>query len=195
MALTVFAIGAASVISMERASLQGNVDARKMDVANAIARDWIERLRRDAALWTQAGDTSQTAFLKDTSTYYGKWAMPVALCPNTAATPAGADGLCGAFDIFGRDLDKANYGNAMFCANIRLDGMSVDGGSPDLIRADVRVFWPRQLTQSANAPYVGASGGFCDPGGIASIDSAAGGSSTYHFVYATTMLRLNAVAQ
>ena len=194
MAMTVFAVGAASVIAMERASLQGNADARKLDTANAIARDWVERLRRDATMWTQPGDLSKTNYLKVT-TYYGAWAVPEVLCP-ASTTGSNADGLCPSFDLFGRDVAQDHYKDAgMFCANIRLDSASVDGGQPDLIRADVRVFWPRQLTQSA-APFSGAKG-FCDTATLASAsgpDGAIpnGGTGVYHFVHASTLIRMNA---
>ena len=52
MAMTVMAIGAAAVITMQKTSVQGNLDARKTDVANSIARMWVERLQRDAMQWT-----------------------------------------------------------------------------------------------------------------------------------------------
>ena len=48
MALTVLAIGGAGVITMQKTSVTGNLDARKAtDVANSIARMWVERLRQD----------------------------------------------------------------------------------------------------------------------------------------------------
>lgn len=204
MGMTVFAIGAASVIAMQRASVQGNADARKLDIANGIARQWIERLRRDAALWTQPGDLSKTVYLQQTGNYYGKWAMPEgagsAACPSgTTGTYSNADGKCPAFDIFGRDLAKDHYKEAAFCVNIWLDSASQDGGTADLIRADVRVYWPRQLAQSANAPYAsGTTAGFCDLGALSSAngpDGASGGTGVYHFVYASTMLRMAPISR
>jgi prepilin-type N-terminal cleavage/methylation domain-containing protein len=50
--MTLLAIGAAGVMAMQKAAVQGHQDARQMDVANAIAREWMERLRRDAMMWT-----------------------------------------------------------------------------------------------------------------------------------------------
>lgn len=55
MAMTVMAIGGAAVITMQKTSVTGNLDARKADVANAIARTWVERLQRDAMAWTLPG--------------------------------------------------------------------------------------------------------------------------------------------
>ena len=45
-------IGAAGVMTMQSASVPRNADAHMLDVANAIAREWIERLRRDGVTWT-----------------------------------------------------------------------------------------------------------------------------------------------
>jgi prepilin-type N-terminal cleavage/methylation domain-containing protein len=192
MAMTVFAVGAAGVIAMQRASIQGNADARKLDVANSIARDWLERLRRDATMWTQPGILTQTQYLSQTATYYGNWALPEVACPAaTSGSNSNADGLCPAFDIFGRDLAQDHYVDAQFCANIRLDNAST--GNPDLIRAEVRVYWPRLLPQALTAPYSGAHG-FCDAAGITASngpDGASGGPNVYHFVYASTMLRMS----
>jgi len=52
LSMTVLAIGASAVMSMQKAALQGNLDARKTDMANSIARMWVERVRRDATQWT-----------------------------------------------------------------------------------------------------------------------------------------------
>ena len=48
MAMTVMAIGGAAVMTMQKTSVTGNLDARKADVANSIARTWVERLQRDS---------------------------------------------------------------------------------------------------------------------------------------------------
>ena len=55
MAMTVMAIGGAAVITMQKTSVTANLDARRADVANAIARTWVERLQRDAMAWTLPG--------------------------------------------------------------------------------------------------------------------------------------------
>ena len=201
MAMTVFAVGAAGVIAMQRASVQGNVDARRIDTANAIARDWIERVRRDSMLWTNSGNMSQTLFLSKPS-YYGAWTMPNLIadpeqCPSaTTGTFSNADGRCPAFDIMGRDLAQDRFVDAAFCANIRLDTAAADGGVTDLIRVDVRVYWPRQLTQAPNAPFSAAGKSFCDVGALSAAngpDGASGGPTIYHFVYASTLVRMSPV--
>ena len=58
MAMTVMAIGGAAVITMQKTSVTANLDARRADVANSIARTWVERLRRDGMAWTSPGPES-----------------------------------------------------------------------------------------------------------------------------------------
>ena len=60
MAMTLAAIGSAAVIAMMKTSVQGDLDARKTDVANTIARTWTERLRRDATSPTPRCSTTPT---------------------------------------------------------------------------------------------------------------------------------------
>src|SRR5580658_5036861 len=52
LAMTVLLIGSAGVMSMQKSSIQSNLDARKLDIANSIAHDWLERLTADATQWT-----------------------------------------------------------------------------------------------------------------------------------------------
>src|SRR5580700_4018709 len=115
LSMTVFAIGASAVMSMQKATLQGNLDARKTDMANSIARMWIERIRRDAMQWTQASAAPANAKLLgyiDTG-----WVRPDAYAGNTPPVSPG-------FDILGRDISTAGLtpsGGAappVFCVNI-----------------------------------------------------------------------------
>lgn len=197
MALTLFGIGAAAVMSMQRAAVQGNLDARKMDMANTIAREWCERLRRDAAVWTlpsAANPTANTNYgnAKLLATYlsYGStgaitnWSFPDVLVKN-ATVP---DGLSPAFDILGRDLLPANASVAQFCVNVRLNWLDqpVSGSAPQpiqqLIRAEVRVLWPRLLLNGPVALWCSTS---VDPNTLTNLPS------TYHYVYAATAVRQN----
>ena len=205
MGLTLTAIGASAVISMQRSAIQANLDARKLDIANSVSREWMERLRRDATLWTQAkSTTSSTTNYANAlllSTYLA--AGPVvgaapADDPNLVSTstltawqfpsiyvtspPAGAttlDGLSPGFDILGRDVDVTASGSgntAFFCVNIRLNWLVVN----NLIRAEVRVFWPRLITGAPAA-------GWCSSG----IESTAVDTTKFHYVYTASTVRLN----
>lgn len=203
MGLTLTAIGASAVISMQRSAIQANQDARKLDVANAISREWMERLRRDATLWTVPNPngvgTTNYGNAKLLVTY-----LPVgppvgsapADDPNLVTTPTtttwsfpdyyvknppanGLDGMSPGFDILGRDVDTQVTGSAnkaFFCVNIRLNWLIVN----NLIRAEVRVFWPRLITSSP-------AGGWCTAG----VEALTPDTSTYHYVYTASTVRLN----
>jgi hypothetical protein len=183
---------------MQRGAIQANLDARKMDMANSIAREWIERLRRDSTLWTlpspvsPGGNNYASSKLLSTYLVYGSatnvtaWSYPDAYLA-TATLP---DGVSPAFDILGRDLLPADItgstshpSSAIFCVNIRLNWLVLN----ELIRAEVRVFWRRDL--------------YLDPNNLHTVDwcTAANASNVtgdvghYHFVYAATAVRKNPV--
>lgn len=181
LALAILAIGAAGVISMQRGAIQGNVDARRLDMANSIAREWTERLRRDAMMWTlpnQANATSNIGQAKLLANIDdGKWHLP-----NQRVGELAADGVTPlnspAFDILGVDQGVINNTNTnvMFCAHVRLTTLVAN----TLLRAEVRVFYPRGLDVTPPA-------GFC------SADPTTGtpDTSLYHYVYAITAIRKN----
>lgn len=182
MAMTIMAIGAASVISMQKASIQGNLDARKTDIATSIARAWIERIQRDAMQWTTPGPTNPVAppgnlsaalVLNAASAAPGTWILPSQYIASTSTPP-----ISPGFDILGRDLASADLATALFCTNVRLTWLTPN----QLARVDVRVLWPRGISNSAPA------GGFCDTTTAA---VAAPDPLVYHSVYLTTAVRGN----
>ncbi len=146
-AITIFSIGAAGVIAMQRASVQGNYDARAMDVANNIAREWQERLQRDADTWRDSKvpfttATTNTLWLKGATT------TPTIAVP-TYPTGAAA-GRSPAFDLLGRDLSKAEGEGttgevATFCTQLSLTALTnpKPGEPTRLVRAEIRVYWAR----------------------------------------------------
>ncbi|MDP9149332.1 MAG: prepilin-type N-terminal cleavage/methylation domain-containing protein [Myxococcota bacterium] len=184
MAMCVMSIGVAAVISMLKTSVGGNVDARRMDVANSIARTWVERLQRDAMQWTMpgpsfpAGNNLATALvLAYGTTNAGTWFAPV----QYAAAAKGS--LSPGFDILGRDRDLADaVSPPYFCVNVRMTWLPQAGQPQDLVRADVRVLWPRSIVDGPPAA------GICD-------DSVAKANQpsplTYHSIYVTTALKGN----
>ncbi len=124
MAMTVMAIGGAAVITMQKTSVTGNLDARKADVANAIARTWVERLQREAMQWTlpsnEEPDRQQprerAGPRATSSTRPEQWFLP--------SQDMGQNGvnetMSPAFDILGRDLPQGSLGSADFCVHVRL---------------------------------------------------------------------------
>ena len=192
MAMTLFAIGAAGVIGMQRATIQGGEDARRFDMATNIANEWLARLQRDANYWTQPNsqvpdkmDINQTRWLKDVD----KPCSSFCAIPMPAATP---NGLSPAFDSFGRDL-PAGTNNAVYCVQYRLEWIASPGTGPTylaptlrltgLMRAEVRVYWAR-LESTALGDCTGATS--IPPEVIPAV-------SPFHFVYAATAIRETAL--
>jgi Tfp pilus assembly protein PilV len=179
LSLTVLAIGASAVMSMQKATLQGNLDARKTDMANSIARMWVERIRRDAMQWTQASAPPSNAKLLgyvDTG-----WVRPDAYAGNTPPVSPG-------FDILARDITTASLipsGGAappVFCVNIQETSVYKDSNFNNLIRLDVRVLWVR-----------GINGGATNPCDTTVATSALPSPQLYQSVYLTTAIRPNAL--
>ena len=184
-AMTLLAIGAAGVIGMQRVTLQGSEDARRFDVAGNIANAWCSRLQRDATQWTEPNannlnnnNINLTKFLKNVTT------CSAGFCDPPASTPEA--GMTGSFDTFGRDL-PANSSTATYCAQYRLQWIADPGSTAPfkpsgLMRAEVRVFWSRLEQNPVNT---------C----TAATPDAPNANQLYHFVYATTAVRENALRQ
>jgi prepilin-type N-terminal cleavage/methylation domain-containing protein len=184
LSIAVLGIGAAGVMSMQRAAIQGNADARMLDMGTGIARQWVERVRRDALTWTQPDEASGG------STSNANWDKPntsllwqIGEVPGTWVTPAVQTWTQGsvntinspAADILGRDVAGTNsFPGAVFCTQLRGDWLQQD----QLMRITVRTYWLRQL-------YTAPSGTFC----VNDTPSAANATQVYHFVYATTAVR------
>ncbi len=184
-AMTLFAIGAAGVIGMQRTSIQANADARRLDTASAITAEWLARLRRDSMMWTEPNDLVTTSNHATRTVWLGDTAMLATPLPKDTgwrlpivppASPPIAHSY--AFDITGRETIPA-AADTFYCVNYRLDWLSLDPGNTfgRTIRAEVRVFYPR-VEQNPTAD--------CAP-----TVAQAGGDAVYHFVYATTTLRRN----
>ncbi len=145
MAMTVFAIGASGVISMQKTAVQANYDARTLDVATALARTWQERITRDAMTWTTPASFNGTTYLVNTG---ADWSVPPVQTPLQGGSPA--------FDLLGRDV-LVNDAAMIFCTQIRLERL---GTNNTLVRAEVRVVWPRAnaaaIAQCADAPMQAA---------------------------------------
>ena len=199
MAMTVMAIGAAAVMSMQKTSIQGNLDARKLDIANSIGRTWMERLQRDAMQWTcpgpacpGSGNSPQNALLVNSANVTGSWFLPKQYLGVT--TP---ESMSPGFDILGRDLPQAQlapapltgWPGAEFCVNVRLTWLVQPSlpVEPGLIRADVRVLWPRGVLGGTPAA------GFCNDTFAAQVDPEASIASTqkpfFHAIYLTASIR------
>lgn len=182
-AMTLFAIGAAGVISMQRVTIQGGTDARRFDVAANIANEWASRLQRDSMFWTRPNAAFPTTSNLSTNT---KWLKDTPTDWKTPAIPAaGAEGgLSPAFDAYGRDLPAASTTvEHMYCVQYRLQWIADPGPNMmpgALIHADIRVFWARLDRQPiADCTVLNPS------------PDDATAAQHYHFVYLTTAIRQN----
>jgi Tfp pilus assembly protein PilV len=188
LAIAILAVGATGVMSMQRAAIQGNSDARKLDIANAIAREWVERLRRDATTWT-APSESQSGHNWDTNTVFikqlaatgaiSKWTYP------SSNANSQWDGYSRAFDMLGRDIaptgGATQFPNAVFCTQIKTDWLTQD----EMLRASIRVFWLQGL-------YTAPSGDFCNADAATTgYPSGTNADQVFHFLYVTTAIRRN----
>ena len=175
-AMTLFAIGAAGVIGMQRVTIQGGADARNFDVATNIAREWQHRLQRDSLAWTQPNSLVSTTNIDDTlwldaANINDAWRVPV---PGPAI-----EGYSAAFDLLGRDV-APDADDRAFCVHYRLGWVadSKNGVSPTaIIRAEIRVVWSRLEYGPPNCASL-------------TVTSAAE-RNRYHFVNVTTALRGN----
>lgn len=180
MSMTLFAIGAAGVIGMQRATIQGSEDARRYDMAVNIANTWASRLQRDAAFWNQSYATNKVAVLAATryvtligsSDCKAKWCNPTgALTDETSY-----------YDLIGRERAKDSKDHA-FCVQVKTDWVATpataDGfATPGAFaRSQIRVVFQR-----------------LDRGLIGDCTTLGDGDlapETYQFVHVTTALREN----
>lgn len=187
MAMTLFAIGAAGVIGMQRVTMQGGEDARRVDMATNIANEWLGRLQRDASFWTTpSSDSPNTINLAANTKWLGNVGGVCNQFCNIPMPAAGAqEGMSPAFDMFGRDLPSGTQ-DAWYCAQYRLTWLQDPGVAPSLkltglMRAEVRVYWNRleaaPIGDCSNAP----------PEVIPATTA-----SPWHMVYAATAIRSNA---
>ncbi|GAC1555885.1 MAG: hypothetical protein NVS3B10_16590 [Polyangiales bacterium] len=188
MAMTLFAIGAAGVIGMQRVTIQGGEDARRFDMATNIANEWLGRLQKDASFWRTQPDTS----LPDTMGFNTTtWLSKIDACGGLFCDipmPSGPtfEGLSPAFDVFGRDLPAATT-DAYYCVQYRLTWIAAPGIQPynrplrpnAVMRAEVRVYWNRIEKDPVKT---------CPPA-TGSPPEAIPAIAPYHMVYAATSLR------
>jgi hypothetical protein len=195
------AIGGAAVISMQKTSITGNLDARRADVANAIARTWVERLQRESMQWTLPGrqnpagnNITSAPVLATIMTTNNVWFLPVQEMGQNGAIET----MSPAFDILGRDLAQGDpMKTADFCVHVRLRWLDATGVPPggDLIRADVRVVWPVGILNGAPGFCNTANAALLDPNTDTAIIRFPGSDPAepaFHAIYVTTSIRENA---
>jgi type IV pilus assembly protein PilV len=206
--MAVFSIGAAGVIAMQRVAVQSNVDARMFDVANSIARQWVERVKVDASRWTIPNRDDDGTSCTASATAAGCYESSLLIAPTSAwrfpNDYAATLGWREAADILGHDVGPTSD-DAAFCTQIKVQildassktadmkcsvptsgGASLGGCIPNVVQVDVRVYWPRKLGDAY-------SEGCNDTQPTADITPDTANSRAYHYVYATTAIRKTSV--
>lgn len=171
-AVAVVAVGATGVVAMQKSVLIGNRNGKNLAVANAIAQTWAERLRVDAMAWNDPNGVADLAETRWLNGGFGQWFIP-----NEIVGIASPDADLMGADIFPGDTGPGpnNAPVSAFCTHVRLQRLY-----PQLIRAEIRVFWER--------------GGTPLPDNCQNLDMNAVGSDSgrYGFVYVTTGIIQNA---
>jgi hypothetical protein len=176
MALAVFGIGVVGVIAMQKVTSTSNRHAKNLATATHIAQSWLERLAVDASRWDQSHAIANTTWLTATQTMANAaWQLPAASV---------TEGFGPGFGALGQPLPApGSAGEIVFCTHLRLtyliDPVSQPGNG--LVRAEVRVFWPRDGEPYANgAAYCAAAQNATTIGQT---------PNAFHFVYKSTAIR------
>lgn len=197
-ALTLFAVGTAGVLSLQRASIVGSSDARRNDVATAVGAEWIERLRQDSLGWTLPSSQNSAVSNHATATKL----LGVVVDGPAGTSDAGADtpwvtaALPGdattlldrgspAYDLVGRPLQMGEVAtDGSFCVQYRLQwvvspNLGAVNFQAGVMRAEVRVLY------MASGGRIGCTAGTGDP------TVPAGFPNGFRSIHFTTMLRSN----
>ncbi len=189
MAISVFGIGVAGIISMEKVTSAANQDAKNLAIATHIAESWLDMLAADAVAWNHPSNGfnfsdlgSDTIWLNNavTNAGAGSWFLP--------AYNVGL-GFGPGFDALGNPVNTTtSTANVQFCSHLRLSWLyqptASAGTGNGLIRAEVRVFW---LRDGQGSPVAGVDP--CAP--AMPIANISGATSTFHFVQKITAIREN----
>jgi len=188
MAISVFGIGVAGIISMEKVTSAANQDAKNLAIATHIAESWLDMLAADAVSWNHPSSSNPKSDLSDTAWLggvvsnagAGSWFLPAY---NAAL------GFGPGFDALGNPVNTAvSTANVQFCVHLRLSWLyqPVATASPGngMIRTEVRVFW---LRDGQATPVAGV-----DPCSTAMpVANVTGATGTFHFVQKISAVREN----
>ncbi len=181
--LGVMTIGAMAILAMQQQIIRGNVHARQVTTATQIAQNVIERLKMDAVGWNAPGvPPAACEYLKNVTpgTIGNFQTLPFVVQANGGVTRFQSN----AFDYYGDDLDMQAGAPAdlHYCASYRLSFVYANNR---IIRADVRVWWPRdgEAAIRTDYPLCVDDNATLNPGGSA--------INRYHIVYLSTVIRAN----
>ena len=187
LAMTVLIIGASGVMSMQKAAILGNLDARKTDVAANIGRMWMERIQKDAMSWTlpspSYGGPSNFGNAPLLGYVGTGWVVPISASYLPAAS--GTAPISPGFDVLGRDIPSvAGLSAAVFCVHLRETWLAnnVNNVSDSLMRVEIRVVWPRGFAYGKAPPLCSAGSTVTPPD-----------PQLYSTLYMVTAVRANGI--
>lgn len=161
-AIAISAIGISGIVFMQTATVVSNQDAHETQIATTFARTWLERLKRDALLWTAAGDppvgtmfAGRDTAVANPATYFvplaantdvGAWTVPIPMAlPATESSGANYHGVdVGARDVAINGAPVVATADIYYCANTKFVTVHTVNNLPNAIRATVRVWWNRR---------------------------------------------------
>ncbi|HEV8322904.1 MAG TPA: hypothetical protein VG389_14925 [Myxococcota bacterium] len=160
----VIVVGFLAVFALQFAALDANVNAMRYTEATNVAEAWMGVLHREALMWNQRGGVDMLPGLMPNLT-------------NGATLPPAPDATLGwriaTLHAGGMAVDKnlatgsPNNPGFIYCVHQRLTWIDVRDGnnlfSAEMLRAEVRVLWPRRERGTLNTP----SGDFRNCGGAA----------------------------
>ncbi len=173
MAMALLTAGAAGILALQQASIQGNGEARQMTIATTVARTWIERLKRDALSWNTGAAAATPALLAATRYLLN---VPAVGTDPVWMTPAAFADSRASYDHYGREI--ALGADVRYCAQYRLQWVNPG----QAIRADVRVWWHRR-------GRVGAAAANLYPDCGVGQEAAIGADTRVRSVSASTVVR------
>jgi type IV pilus modification protein PilV len=195
--LGIMTMGAMAMIALQQYTIRSNGHAREVAIGTQIAQQWVERLKQDAHLWTRAAVNADDVDVVLAGTEYlraiGTDTRNLFRSP---AYDAANRLVSGVYDyrgtplpqVAGNDEEGVPYQNRIFfCTSIREDWVYFGRA----MRADVRVWWPRQGAGAVIADDFPA--GWCqDTGGLSPGQPL---FDRYHVIYLSTVIRMNPVVR
>jgi prepilin-type N-terminal cleavage/methylation domain-containing protein len=176
MAIAVFGIGVSGIIALQKVAAAANEHSKALSVATNVAQAWIDALKADSSLYVYGAvvPPATVQLVGQINSNNATWFRPT--WKSDKMIGAGFDGL-------GNPIDEGNGGdpaNAQFCVHLRLTNLYANSPGMNVIRTEVRVFWPR-----ADATLPAA---FCTSGGMQPNDVTAA-SNDFHFLYQVSAVR------
>jgi prepilin-type N-terminal cleavage/methylation domain-containing protein len=171
--IAISAIGISGIVFMQSATVRSNQDAQETQVATVFARSWIERIRRDAVMWTALGPPPLAQILAgrnlgipNSANYFvptafndGVWDVPIPIAGALESSGANYHGVdVGALDpLLGAGLVPVTNRDIYYCANTKFTTVHLANNLANAIRADVRVWWSRKssLNETDYTPSIG----------------------------------------